>query len=87
MIIRRHVAAPNGRCLWCGAAPVAGLGSGYGDKTCISRDDGIDGATLHPEPRRRQFAHEDAEAISGRLAELRGEREAALNRSSIPDPT
>lgn len=74
MKIREHTALPNGRCQWCGAAPVNGIGSGYGEKTCLEREDHI--GRLMPEPRRRQFAHLDAETINARLAELAAERHA-----------
>lgn len=72
MKLRQHTAAPNGRCLWCGSAQLPNNG-GWGELTCVERDDGLNGLM----PERREFAHEDAEAISARLAELAVEREHA----------
>lgn len=64
-------------CKWCGALSHAQLAA-----TCIDRPD--PGAGLAPEPKRRQLACEDADAIAARLAELRREREAALSPAAEP---
>ena len=83
--IRQHTASPSGRCLWCGAAQAES--GGWGERTCIERDDGITASEIRPEPARRQFAFEDFDAIGGRVAELKRERDAALNKPPEPEPT
>jgi hypothetical protein len=75
MIVREHCRGPNGRCIHCGAAP--DYSGGYGERTCVPRDDGIDKSKLAPEPKRREPAHLDADAISARLVELQRDGEAA----------
>lgn len=76
-LIREHEAGhplPGGgtRCVHCGCP----MGTQY-TYTCLSRAN--PGGALMPEPARREYASESWDAIGGRLAELRAERDAATN--------
>lgn len=82
MKVREHTYVA-GKCLWCGAKDVALLiaaARARGDtddvepdtRTCIERDDYS--GRLRPEPARRLYACEDADTITGRIAEIEAER-------------
>lgn len=60
-------------CRWCGAVQHEQMTA-----TCIERAEAE--PLLAPEPRRRQMACEDSDAISARIVELQAERSASLNR-------
>lgn len=70
-MIRQHEVVDT-RCKHCGAVNPTEL------ETCIMRS-GPASAMVMPEPARREYAIEDFDAIGARLAELRRERETAMN--------
>lgn len=72
MMLREHDVRDN-RCVRCGA-----LKPGE-HSTCVPRRAEV--SVLRPEPARREYAIDDTETISGRIAELRAESEAAANPS------
>lgn len=82
MKIREHYWI-NDRCLFCGAIALATLRAQAAlagktapteadERQCIEREDYV--GSLAPEPKRRQYALDDYEAISARMAELAKER-------------
>ena len=76
MRISKHEAGDGGRCRHCGAAQQQY--GGWGERTCIDRDDGATSSGLRPEPTLRRVACEDTDAISVRLKDLEKERLAIL---------
>lgn len=92
MKIREHYWI-NDRCLFCGATALATLReqaaregravpSDADERQCIEREDHV--GALAPKPARRQYAIDDYDTISARLAELAEERKKRL--SVEPEP-
>jgi hypothetical protein len=80
--VREHAVAEGASfCTHCGTTTAA-IAVGKG---CIWRELPDERSTImRPEPALRPVASEDSEAISARLAELRAERDAAINRKDDP---
>ena len=71
-----HILSEDGSCSFCGSSKWQ-IAAGW---TCVWRDVPDTRLTaLRPEPALRKLAHEDADAISARLAELRKESDVAIN--------
>jgi len=69
----------DGWCTHCGASEGGyhqTIASGYAS-TCLPRST----VDVMPEPKRREVACEATDEIAARIAELRAEKQAALNRS------
>ena len=78
MNIREHVFT-LGRCVFCGAKDVALLAAEWkaagnsgepepDTRQCLPREDGLSARGMRPEPARRRYAYEDADAIQAALA-------------------
>ena len=69
----------NGSCTICGTSAVM-IAKGYG---CVWRNTPDPrSAEMAPEPKRREYAADDAETISARLIELKKERAEAINTTA-----
>lgn len=78
MRVCQHEPGPDGSCLHCGSWPALIANPNY---TCVWRDlPDPRAADTRPEPSLRPVACEDSNAIYLRLAELKIERDNALNR-------
>lgn len=71
-MIREHEVGEDGRCKHCGALKPDPV-----ENTCVERVEIVSGD--RPEPARREYAIEAVDLIGARLAELRAERDAAMN--------
>ena len=89
MKVRQHVWV-LGRCKICGADEISIVAERHNttadkpdERTCLERDDYQSG--LCPEPTRRMFAHEDADFIAQRIAQIREDAKpkCKLNGSTL----